>query len=226
MSCGPSPSPKASFRIISEHAIFSLYFTAIPPFNPHSFPCLTCAHYESLSEASSASSLCLYSKYCLKHPDPGLNLFQECRALSNSVLFFFFTAHFFLSTPHCCCFFFFFWLYSSSDRTRSLCQYLLTSGKKQFSVCTAPGVKYSSLIHSSCLSSAFFTTCSHLGCTCLEYTLLLISLNPTSSTQRQCTQERLNPGTQSYPKPACLGSNWDLSGSLASLWSLESLFTF
>lgn len=93
-------------------------------------------------------------------------------------------------------------------------------------MCTAPGVKYSSLIHSSCLSSAFFTTCSHLGCTCLEYTLLLISLNPTSSTQRQRKQEQLNPGTQSYPKPSYHGSNWDLSGSLASPWSLESLFTF
>lgn len=93
-------------------------------------------------------------------------------------------------------------------------------------MCTASGVKYSSLIHSLCLSSAFFTTCSQLGCTCLEYTILLISFNPTSSTERQRKQKQLNPGTQSYPKPSCLGNNWDLPGSLASLWSLESLFTF
>lgn len=66
----------------SSHFISSPF----PPFNPRSFSCFTCTHCESLSEAS----LCLYSKYCLKHPDPGLNSVYDRRALSNSVFFFFF----------------------------------------------------------------------------------------------------------------------------------------
>lgn len=114
----------------SSHFISSPF----PPFNPHSFSCLTCTHCESLSEASSASSLCLYSKYCLKHPDWTLS---RTAGLCLTQSFFFFPAHFFLSALCCCCFFY--WMYSSSDRTRSLCQYLLTSRKNSFQCALPPG---------------------------------------------------------------------------------------